>query len=250
MRVRPLSPHGAANALPLRVAVERYEAYLDSLAVRRHHGDGVFPTAEVRDLAEAAWAGIGYEATGDGRAVRALRVASLAAMLLKVGDGEDVEDDGACPGGHGDGLAVGWAGLLLPIGHALGPRLLAHLGGQDLWAGAAPCLAGAAFSLRLPGVPARARHIVLCAAEREDGRGPLGRTGSAIPLEALALRVAVRILGAWDWIGETREAPGATGEPETLGRGPAGPRERALAVQAWAALRERRELAEKPEVQG
>ena len=204
---------------------------------------------------------------GDGLGESALRLGALAVCAARAAQGEGKQQDGAgAPtgggasgegGGRGTGkegerpeggilrleaagsggrtvdLAIlAWAAVLLPFGPALGARLVEALGGQDLWVTAPPCHLGAVFSGRLQGVPPRSREVLLTAAEREDGSGPLGLRGSEIPEEAYALAAAVR--GAGDVCPFLERAPK---DGASSGQGGLWPLERAWQRRVDEALR-------------
>lgn len=232
-------------------AVARYDAYLASLGTRPHHGDRVFPRSDVRMLVQASQTstpGPGEDAWthSESAALRAFALAcEVTAVVTDAG-----RQNGGTPSGDPDPasdpdpgatridrVGLAWACLLLPLGTALGPKLLDAMGGRDVWAGARPCHVGATFSGRLDGVPARARQILLCLEERENGTGPLHLHDGLVPVESYVLSAALRVASMpWGFSGE--------GEPlEDLGR-----IERFWRQQCFQRWVSRREPRTKPEV--
>jgi hypothetical protein len=163
-------------------AVALYEAYLDSLPVRRTHGDRAFPHEAISQLASALQGPVPWRSAHPA-AAEACALSWTAARL--------------CPW-RPMGEALAWAGLMWPVGRLLGPALLASLGGVALWAEAPASHRAAVFAGRLPGVPARARGILLRVEERWDGTGPLGLAGRRVGIGALCLAAAARAVApAW-----------------------------------------------------
>ncbi|MCL6595006.1 MAG: hypothetical protein K6V73_02185 [Firmicutes bacterium] len=161
-------PAGAAAA---------YAAYLDTLPVRPHHGDGAFPRPAAAALAHALASGEGGPAGGSGPpwsgAWWTQRALVLGAAALA-----------AAPSAPARRRDIAWAALLLPVGALLGTRLLAAMGGVELWRDAPAALRAAVFSGRLEGVPGPARSLLLRLGG--EGEGEARRLRLARPLLALA----------------------------------------------------------------
>jgi hypothetical protein len=174
-------------------AAAAYAAYLDTLPTRPHHGDGAFPRQAATVLAHALAAGEGGPAGAGGppwsgawwtERTWVLGAAALAAAPLSPALRRD----------------TAWAALLLPVGALLGARLLAAMGGVELWRDAPAALRAAVFTGRLEGVPAPARSLLLRLGgegEREARRLRLARPLLALAAAAHACDLALLLAPAW-----------------------------------------------------